>query len=89
MKSVKQKIMVCTIALVTVSLVILGAVCSALTYTGTMNRLEEDMTTLVEITAERVRWEIEADLNVASELGCLKELSGDELTAEEKDSSCN
>ena len=84
MKSVKQKIMVCTIALVTVSLVILGAVCSTLTYTGTMSRVEQDMTALVEIAAERVRWEMEADLNVATELGCLKELSGDELSAEEK-----
>lgn len=84
MKSVKQKIMVCIIALVTASLVILGAVCSTLTYTGTMSRLEKDMVSLVEITAERVRWEMEADLNVATELGCLKQLSGEELTAEEK-----
>jgi len=84
MKSVKQKIMVCTIALVTASLVILGAVCSILTYTGTMSRVEKDMIALVEITAERVRWEIDADLNVATELGCLKELSGEEMTPEEK-----
>ncbi len=84
MKSVKQKIMVSTILLVSVSLIILGVVCSTLTYTGTMSRLEQDMTELVEITAERVRWEMEADLNVATELGCLKQLSGDELTAEEK-----
>ncbi|MBQ8903982.1 MAG: methyl-accepting chemotaxis protein [Oscillospiraceae bacterium] len=84
MKSVKQKIMVCTIALVTASLLILGAVTSILTYTGTMSRVEKDMIQLVEITAERVRWEIDADLNVATELGCLKELSGEELTPEEK-----
>ncbi len=84
MKSVKQKIMVCTIALVTASLVILGSVWSALTLAGTSSRLEKDMTELVEIAAERVRWEMEADLNIATELGCLKELSGEELTAEEK-----
>ena len=84
MKSVKQKIMVSTIALVTVSLIILGSVCSILTYTGTMSRLEQDMTTLVEITAERVRWEMEADLNVATELGCMKELTNEEIPPEEK-----
>lgn len=84
MKSVKQKIMVSTIVLVSVSLIILGVVCSTLTYTGIMSRLEQDMTALVEITAERVRWEMEADRNVAVELGCLKELSGEELTPEEK-----
>jgi len=84
MKSVKQKIIVSTIALVSAALLVLGVVCSFLGSGGVLNRLNEDMTALVEISAERVRWEMEAYRNVAIELGCLKELSESTLTADEK-----
>ncbi|MBP0959895.1 MAG: methyl-accepting chemotaxis protein [Oscillospiraceae bacterium] len=84
MKTVKSKIVVAMIAVVTATLVILGVVCSVLTYVGVTTRLEDDMTTMAHIASERVRWELEAFSNVAIEAGCLKELSGDELTAYEK-----
>lgn len=84
MKTVKSKIVVAMIAVVTATLVILGVVCSVLTYVGVTTRLEDDMTTMAHIASERVRWELEAFSNVAVEAGCLKELSGDELTAYEK-----
>ncbi len=84
MKTVKKKIIVAMIALVAATLVILGVVCSILSYVGVTNRLEEDMTTMANITSERIRWELEAFSNVAIEAGCLKELANDGLTPEEK-----
>lgn len=84
MKTVKSKIVVAMISVVTAALVILGVVCSVLSYVGVTTRLEDDMTTMAHIASERVRWELEAFSNVAVEAGCLKELSGDELTAYEK-----
>ncbi len=84
MKTVKNKIIVSMIALVTAALLILGITCSVLSTNGVMTRLEEDMTAMVEVTAERVRWELEAFQNVAIEAGCMANLAGDELTPEEK-----
>ena len=84
MKTVKNKIIVSMIALVTAALVILGVSCSILSSRGIMSRLEKDMTQLVEIASERVTWELEAFQNVAIEAGCMRNLAGDDLTADEK-----
>lgn len=84
MKSVKQKIIVSMITLVAVTLIILGVISASFSSIGISSRLEDDMTEMVEITSQRVRWEMEAYLNVAFELGCSKAIAGDEFTAEEK-----
>ncbi|MBQ8842473.1 MAG: methyl-accepting chemotaxis protein [Ruminiclostridium sp.] len=84
MKSVKHTIIVSMITLVAVTLVILGVVSASLSTVGINTRLEEDMTELVELTAQRVRWEMEAYLNVAVELGSSKAIAGDEFTPEQK-----
>ena len=84
MKTVKGKIIVGMISLVTATLVILGIICSALAAKGVSSRLEGDMTAIADIASERVRWELEAFSNVAFEAGCMKELSSDELSVKEK-----
>ncbi len=84
MKSVKNKIIISMIALVAAAVLLLGVTSNILSSTAVMNRLEGDMTELVKITAERVRWELEAFQNVAVEAGCMDALAGDELTPEEK-----
>ena len=84
MRTVKGKIIVSTISLVTAALIILGMVSLGLSSSGIMNRLEEDMTAVVEVAAERIRWELEAFRNVAIEAGCTESLATDALTPEEK-----
>ncbi len=84
MKSVKQTIILSMVSIVAATSLILGVLSAILASTGVMTRLEEDMTEVVEITAQRVRWEMEAYLNVAIELGLSDAIAGDTLTADEK-----
>lgn len=84
MKTVKNKIIISMIALVTAALVVLGVTCSVLSSKGVMTRLENDMTQLIQIASSRVTWELEAFQNVAIEAGCMQSLAGDTLSADEK-----
>ena len=84
MKSIKSKIIVSTIALVTATLLILGITCSALAYSGIFSRTEEDMLKIAELAAERTQWEMEAYLNVVVETGCLSELLDESISVDER-----
>ncbi len=84
MKTLKSKIIVSMVAMITATLLILGPTCVALFITATMSRVETDLTEVGKITSERVHWQLEAYLNVAVELGCTEALTTDELTVDEK-----
>lgn len=84
MKTIKSKIIVCMVLVVSVLLLLLGGVACVLTYKTTMSTLESDMATLSEVVSERVEWECTAFVNVAKSAGTNPVFSSDDYTPEEK-----
>ncbi len=84
MKSVKTRIIVATISIVAVAMAVLGPTVLGLFSVAIMDRVETDVNQVTAIAAERVHWQLEAFQNVAIEAGCMRNLAGDDLTADEK-----
>ncbi len=75
MKGIKGKIMVSMVSTVVISLLLLGIVCGYLNYSSTNDTLEQTMKEMAIITADRVSQELTAYKNVATEAGCIEQLS--------------
>ncbi len=84
MKTIRSKIMLCMTLTLLFALLAVGGVTSFLNYTSTLDTLERALSETVEITAERVEKELKAYSNVASEVGCIPDLSDDNVAVSVK-----
>lgn len=84
MKSIKSKITVSIVLVLVISLMMLGFINLTLTYGNTMQSIETDLGTIVQVASERVEWEIQAFKNLSSEAGGIAALSDPNVSVEEK-----
>ncbi|MGN0587496.1 MAG: methyl-accepting chemotaxis protein [Oscillospiraceae bacterium] len=75
MRSVGRKIMRCSVALVCVSLLVLGIFSVIMTYTSSLNIVERDMQEIAKLAAKRVELELTAYKEVAVTTGKDEEFS--------------
>lgn len=84
MKTVRMKIIICMSLVSAGLLLLLGVITCLLTYNGTLETVESDMTSLVAVVSERVQWECAAFLNVAEIAGMNPALSNEEYAADDR-----
>lgn len=84
MKSIKQKIFLCCILLVGLSLLILGTFAGIMTYNTTIDTLKNDLLVSTELAADRISWEITSYENIATGLGVIPSLSDAGVSESEK-----
>lgn len=83
-ESIKGKITVSVLALVIISLMILGIVSSVLNSHSTNSTLERNMAATAKVASERVEWEMTSYRNLAADLGLMARLSNEDVSVEEK-----
>lgn len=83
-ESLKEKITSSVILIVSISMVLLGAVSCWLNYSSTYASLIQSMNEVSSIVAERVEWEIQANKNIVWGMGAAQQLGSEEYTVEEK-----
>ncbi len=83
-ESIKGKITVSVLALVIISLSLLGIISSCLNNISTDSTLERNMNATARVAAERVEWEITSYMNIAEDLGMTARLAKEEASVEEK-----
>ncbi|MEY8390021.1 methyl-accepting chemotaxis protein [Lachnospiraceae bacterium 45-W7] len=76
-ETIKGKITVSVLALVVISLSLLGIISSALNSHSTNSTLERSMDATARVSAERVEWEITSYKNIAEDLGMTARLASD------------
>lgn len=84
MKSIKQKIFLCCILLVGISLLILGTFAGIMTYKTTIETLSKDLLISTELAANRISWEIRSYENIATGLGVIPSLSDASVSDNDK-----
>lgn len=82
--SVKGQILLTVISIVSVSLLLLGGISVWMNYSSTTDTLEQTMTELSELAAERVEWQLSTYRNIASDLGTMPEMSDPSVSNETK-----
>lgn len=87
--SIRAKIMSRMSKTVLVGTVIIGVISALLNFFSTMNLLEQTMTETVQIAAERVEQELSAYCNIVYEVGCIKQLSDEQVSVEQKQALIN
>ena len=85
MRSIKQKILVCVLALTVAAAVICGGVGIAANYVSSYAMLEQTLQSTATLAASRVSYELESYRNAAEALGMVPELSDDTVSVEEKE----
>ncbi len=83
-ETIKGKITVSVLALVIISLSLLGIISSCLNNSSTNSTLKRNMNATARVAAERVEWEITSYKNLAEDLGMTARLAKDEASVEEK-----
>lgn len=83
-ETIKGKITVSVLALVIISLSLLGIISSVLNTISTNSTLKRSMTATALVSAERVEWEITSYKNLAEDLGMTARLANDAAELEEK-----
>ena len=83
-ETIKGKITVSVLALVIISLSLLGIVSSYLNNSSTNSTLKRNMNATARVSAERVEWEITSYKNLAEDLGMTARLASDEASVEDK-----
>ena len=84
MKSIKQKIFLCCILLVGISLLVLGTFAGIMTYKTTIETLSNDLLISTELASDRISWEIRSYENIATGLGVIPSLSDANTSDSEK-----
>lgn len=87
--SIKKKIQVSLLTLVSVSLGILGLVSVILNYTSSSNSVRQSLTESVDLAAARIEWELTAYTNIVTEFGGMARLASEEYTTAEKEEFLN
>ncbi|MEA4969420.1 MAG: methyl-accepting chemotaxis protein [Candidatus Pelethousia sp.] len=80
MKTLRAKIIAVMVALLTASVVVTGAISAYLGYRGTQNTLEQSMTQMAKVAAERLEWQLYAYKGLVADMGLIKQLSDNETT---------
>lgn len=83
-ETIKGKITVSVLALVIISLSLLGIISSILNNQSTNSTLKRNMNATAHVSAERVEWEITSYMNLVEDLGMTARLANDSATVEEK-----
>lgn len=83
-KTIKTRITVTVLAIVMISMYLLGSISIYLNYSSTMSTLKQNMTETAEIAAERVEWELQAYKNLVADMGATARLARESATVEEK-----
>ena len=84
MKTIKSRIIVSMVAVVTAALIVLGVISSVANFVSTSNEMEHEFTVLTEVGADLAKWEMVSYKNVAIQMGMDTGLSSDQLTSEQK-----
>lgn len=84
MKSIRKRITVCLIAMVLLSLVVVGAASMALGYRNALTTVNTMMRETAVLAADRIEQELTAYKNVAMDTGLIPDLSNDEVPLEDK-----
>lgn len=82
--TIKKRILTAVIAIVAISLLILGIVSIYLNYSSTTSTVEQTMIELTDIASERVEWELTAYKNIAVDIGTIARMTNESLSIEEK-----
>lgn len=82
--TIREKLLRVVVSLIIISLVILGAVSCILNYYSTLKTLEQTMHATVKVASERVEWELEANKNIAREIGTVARFTSDTVSLEDK-----
>ena len=83
-ETIKGKITVSVLALVIISLSLLGIISSYLNNSSTNSTLKRNMNATARVSAERVEWEITSYKNLAEDLGMTARLASDTASVEDK-----
>lgn len=83
-KSIKNKIVFSSLILMACSMMVLGCCVIFILYSSSQKILEQTLTETAKIAAERVSQEIIAYGNIARELGCITEISDENVSVEQK-----
>ena len=83
-ETIKGKITMSVLAMVSIPLMILGIFTSVLNSHSTNSTLERNMKATVKVAAERVEWEMTSYQKIAEDLGVMARLSSEEVSLEEK-----
>ena len=83
-ETIKGKITVTVLALVIISLSLLGIISSYLNNSSTNSTLKRNMNATARVSAERVEWEITSYKNLAEDLGMTARLASDAASVEDK-----
>ena len=83
-ETIKGKITMSVLALVIISLSLLGIISSVLNNHSTNSTLERNMKATARVSAERVEWEITSYKNLAEDLGLMARLANEDVELEEK-----
>ena len=83
-ETIKGKITISVLALVIISLTVLGIVTSVLNNHSTNSTLERNMKATARVASERVEWEMTSYRNLAADLGLMTRLSREDVPLEEK-----
>lgn len=75
MRSIKHKILLAFIAMVTVSLSIVGIISASLNYSSTVNTLDQTMRQVASLAGDRIAHELNEYKNVAYETGSIARLA--------------
>lgn len=84
MKSIGKKIVFTVVALMLVSLLLLGVLASTLNYNSTVEMVELNFDEISDVSADRISWELQSYTNIAMEMGTMNELSDPNVSMEEK-----
>ena len=84
MNSIRKKITVCLMATVLIALVLVGTVSITLNYRSTIATVDQMLSETAVLAAERIEQELIAYKNVATDTGCIPQLSDSTVPAAEK-----
>ena len=84
MKSIRQKILVCFLALAVLAAVLCGGTGILMSYSSSNTTLEQSMTALASETAERVSYELQSYKNAVEALGMVPSLTDPTETVAQK-----
>ena len=83
-KTIKGKILVSVVALLSISMLVLGGTAIVLLYTSSQTMSDQTLTELANVAAERVEQEILVYKNIAGEIGAVARLSNESTSVEDK-----
>lgn len=89
MVSIRQKILICFLALAGTAALVCGGVGIAMSYSSSQAILQQSMTALAEETSERVSYQLQSYKNAVEALGMVPALSDPTVTIEEKQTLLN